>query len=95
MKNKIILLLLVSTVLVSLVTLVSAAPTAFSLPWWTLDGGGGTSQGGDFVVSGTIGQSEASHRMSGGGFSLVGGFWGDAAQVVAAGGAIYLPLVVR
>jgi hypothetical protein len=95
MKNKLILLLLVSAVLLSLATLVSAAPTAFSLPWWTVDGGGGTSQGGDFVLSGTIGQPEASHRMSGGGFSLVGGFWGEAGSVVAAGGAIYLPLVVR
>jgi len=28
-------------------------------------------------------------------FSLLNGFWGEAGSVVAAGGAIYLPLVVR
>ena len=48
----------------------------FSLDWFTLDGGGGTSTGGVFAVSGTIGQPDASAQpMTGGSFSLTGGFW--------------------
>lgn len=38
--------------------------------------GGGSSTGGVFVLSGTVGQPEASSAPgSGGGFSLSGGFW--------------------
>jgi hypothetical protein len=48
----------------------------FSLDWFTIDGGGGTSIGGNFSLSGTIGQPDASAQpMTGGGFSLSGGFW--------------------
>ena len=43
--------------------------------WYTVDGGGGTSTGGVYSVSGTIGQPDAGGPMSGGGFSLTGGFW--------------------
>src|SRR5204863_8939568 len=37
--------------------------------------GGGTSTGGVYQVSGTTGQSDAGPTMSGGNFSLTGGFW--------------------
>lgn len=47
-----------------------------AINWFTVDGGGGTSGGGDYVVSGTIGQPDAGATMSGGGFSVSGGFWG-------------------
>ena len=48
----------------------------FSIDWFTIDGGGGTSTGGVFAISGTIGQPDAnSQPMLGGNFSLVGGFW--------------------
>ena len=46
----------------------------FSFDWWTVDGGGGTSTAGVYTVSGTIGQPDAG-AMSGGGYSLTGGFW--------------------
>jgi hypothetical protein len=49
-----------------------------SIDWWTVDGGGGTSTGGVYTVSGTIGQPDGG-RMSGGQFSLAGGFWAIAA----------------
>ena len=45
----------------------------FDLSWWTVDGGGGTSTGGDFVLRGTIGQPDAG-TLSGGDFVLRGGF---------------------
>ena len=52
------------------------APGSFDLSWNTIDGGGGTSSGGTFEVTGTIGQPDASSSMlTGGTFSLSGGFW--------------------
>jgi hypothetical protein len=47
----------------------------YAVDWFTIDGGGGTSTGGVFAVSGTIGQPDASGPMTGGNFSLTGGFW--------------------
>jgi hypothetical protein len=44
------------------------------IPWSTVDGGGGTSSGGDFVLRGTIGQPDAGD-LAGGEFTLSGGFW--------------------
>jgi hypothetical protein len=49
---------------------------SLSIDWFTMDGGGGTSTGGVFAVSGTIGQPDANAQpLTGGNFSLVGGFW--------------------
>ena len=45
------------------------------IDWFTIDGGGGVSVGGDFELSGTIGQPDASATMSGGDYELAGGFW--------------------
>ena len=53
----------------------SALAQSYSIDWFTIDGGGGTSTGGVYSVSGTIGQPDAG-VMSGGQYSLVGGFWG-------------------
>ena len=65
--------------LVALSLTALAAPAAmghdFSIYWYTIDGGGGTSSGGDFVLSGTIGQHDAGGPMVGGDFSVTGGFW--------------------
>jgi len=45
----------------------------------TIDGGGGVSSGGDFVLTGTIGQFDADPNVaSGGNFKLAGGFWSNA-----------------
>lgn len=56
----------------------------YSIDWYTIDGGGGTSTGSVYSVSGTIGQPDAGH-MSGGNFSLDGGFWGLIAAVPTPG----------
>jgi len=50
-------------------------PIAFSVNWSTLDGGGGTSTGGVYSVSGTIGQHDAGGPMTNGEYSVTGGFW--------------------
>jgi hypothetical protein len=48
----------------------------YAIDWHTIGGGGGTSTGGVYSVSGTIGQPDASAQpMTGGNFSLIGGFW--------------------
>ena len=57
----------------------------FSIDWFTIDGGGGTSTGGVYTVSGTIGQPDAGPTMSGGSYSLVGGFWGIVAAIQTPG----------
>src|SRR5262249_24967226 len=52
------------------------ASPQFSIDWYTIDGGGGTSAGGVYGLSGTVGQPDANPTpMSGGNFSLNGGFW--------------------
>ena len=56
----------------------------YSLDWSTIDGGGGTSTGGVYAVTGTIGQPDAG-AMSGGNFTLEGGFWGVVAAVQTPG----------
>lgn len=50
------------------------------LSWRTIDGGGGTSAGGDFEVAGTIGQPDPGPAATGGDWSVTGGYWaGDGA----------------
>jgi hypothetical protein len=51
-----------------------AAAQPYAIDWSTLDGGGGTSTGGVYSVSGTIGQPDAA-TMNGGQFTMQGGFW--------------------
>ena len=48
---------------------------SFTIDWYKVAGGGGTSTGGTYSVSGTIGQPDASGAMSGGQYSVTGGFW--------------------
>ena len=48
----------------------------YSIDWFTIDGGAGTSSGGVYTLSGTIGQPDANQqRTTGGNVSLTGGFW--------------------
>ncbi len=53
----------------------TASAQNYSIDWFTIDGGGGTSTGGGYSVSGTIGQPDAGGPMTGGNYSLTGGFW--------------------
>jgi hypothetical protein len=58
---------------------------SYSIDWFTIDGGGGTSTGGVYSVSGTIGQPDAGGPLSGGQYSLIGGFWALPIAVQATG----------
>jgi hypothetical protein len=70
MKTK--MLLCVATMFL----IASSRAQQYSIDWHTIDGGGGTSTGGVYSVSGTIGQPDANQQaMTGGNFSLIGGFW--------------------
>jgi hypothetical protein len=51
------------------------ASAQYSIDWYKVSGGGGTSTGGVYSVSGTIGQPDAGGPMTGANYSLVGGFW--------------------
>jgi hypothetical protein len=47
----------------------------YSIDWFKVSGGGGTSSNSQYTVSGTIGQHDAGTTMTGGNYSLTGGFW--------------------
>lgn len=53
-----------------------ASAQSYSIDWYKISGGGGTSTDGVYSVSGTIGQHDASANSAiGGSYSLTGGFW--------------------
>ena len=58
---------------------------SYTIDWYKISGGGGTSTGGAYSVSGTIGQHDAGGPMSGGNYSLTGGFWSLIAVVQTGG----------
>jgi hypothetical protein len=60
---------------IGLVMAASAPAQPYSIDWHTIDGGGGTSTGGVYSVSGTIGQPDAGVTMTNGQFAITGGFW--------------------
>lgn len=69
------ILIAAATALSALIT-VTAAAQDFSIPWHTVDGGGHMfSTGGAFALGGTIGQADAGVALTGGAYSLTGGFW--------------------
>jgi len=72
MKNSLLPILCFLT-LCSLLSIASAQN--YSVDWYKVSGGGGTSTGGVYSVSGTIGQHDAGGPLAGGSYSLYGGFW--------------------
>jgi hypothetical protein len=62
---------------------IPANAQSYSINWYKIAGGGGasTSTNGQYSVSGTIGQQDASSALTGGNYSLTGGFWGVIALV--------------
>jgi hypothetical protein len=84
--RSLLLALLLST------TLSAAAGPELDLVRWTIDGGGGMSREGTYVLRGTIGQPEAGGPFTGRPYALIGGFWGGAPQETY---DVYLPLALR
>ena len=67
----------------------------YDLSWWTVDGGGGKSEGGGYTLMGTAGQADASASLTGGGYTLTSGFWIGGSSSGSSKHEIYLPLVLR
>lgn len=59
-----ILLLFVST----------SAFGGYKIDWYTIDGGGGQSSSGQYILTGSIGQPDAGY-LGGDNYELLGGFW--------------------
>jgi hypothetical protein len=67
--------MMVLGVVVSLAAALGALAQDYSIDWYTIDGGGEMfSTGGSYELSSTIAQQDAG-GMSGGTYSLTGGFW--------------------
>lgn len=87
-------IMIVMTVLaLLLLTGVALAQTGggYDLTWNSIDGGGYMfSTGGGYSLGGTMGQPDAG-LLSGGGYTLAGGFWGGALAEYR----IYLPVLLK
>lgn len=66
----------------------------YDMPWWTIDGGGGTSTSDTFSVSGTIGQPDAG-LIAGGTYLVSGGFWNNEGALQGFLYSAYLPTVMN
>ena len=66
--------LLMCGILVWLTPVSGQSGGTYVLDWSTIDGGGGTSRGGQYVLTGTIGQPDAEWSKAGS-YELLGGFW--------------------
>jgi hypothetical protein len=72
------------TLIVAALLFTSISYGDYQIVWYTVGGGGGQSAGGQYVLTGMIGQSDTSYSASGhfgllgstgGNFELLGGFW--------------------
>lgn len=79
----------IRSIAIALAVTAIAAMAQYTINWSTIDGGGGTSSGGDFTMRGTIGQPDAAN-MDGGDFVIHGGFWVPQAVQVEDGPWLYI-----
>ncbi len=63
----------------------SPASPEYSVDWFKIAGGGGTSTNNIYSITGTIGQPDASVAMTNGIYSVAGGFWSLISVVQTAG----------
>jgi hypothetical protein len=96
MKHKTILGAITLLVLIALTNSAGITPASaqsgggYELTWNTIDGGGVMfSTGGVYSLGGTIGQADAGN-LSGGSYTLNGGFWVD-----FLGNKLMLPLILK
>jgi len=95
-KRVVLLVLLIFCLAIGTVIAAPGGPTGgFSINWWTVDGGGGTSHNGPYALSGTIGQADAG-ELTGGSYVLVGGFWnGNINGIIPGYYQLHLPVMVK
>lgn len=73
-----------------LLTGTALAANPYELLWYSVGGGGSPSEGGHYALSASIGQP-AADSMSGGQYSLNGGFWSG----IPPRYPLYLPVILR
>ncbi|MEI7938568.1 MAG: hypothetical protein WCK27_17930 [Verrucomicrobiota bacterium] len=61
----------------------NSAFAQYSIDWFTVDGGGGTTSDGVYEITGTIGQPDAGSVIAGN-YVIEGGFWSDLEPVPGA-----------
>lgn len=87
---------IITGLLVILLLLVSSAAyaqaTGYTLPWWSVDGGGGHLSGSGYSLNATLGQPDAG-RLTGSGYVLAGGFWAAGIPSGSSLQGLFLPLV--
>jgi len=96
------ILLLCAVVLLGAIATVRHVPVqaqspeqTYTLNWWTVDGGGATQPGGTgYTLGGTAGQPDPG-VLTGGSYTLGGGFWRGGVPSAGPQYTIYLPLVAR
>ena len=94
-KKTILVLFITIVLFLSAAVALAQSGGIYDLSWSSVDGGGYTfSAGGAYTLGGTIGQPDAG-LLSGGDYTLGGGFWGGGSPAAAGGYDIYLPLVLR
>ena len=91
MKRLVVIIALGLLLTISVTSISAQTGGGYDLTWSTIDGGGGSSAGGGYHLIGTLGQPDAGTTLSGGGYSLSGGFWGG----VSIESKVYLPLIRR
>jgi hypothetical protein len=77
--------IVLGSVLAVFFTTQRASAQNYLIDWHQVAGGGDTSTGGTYSVTGTIGQHDAGIGMTGGVYSLTGGFWSLASVVQTTG----------
>lgn len=94
MKRKLMIFLILALLLLAAAP-AFASTAGYRLSWWSVDGGGGYSSRGGYVLRGAAGQPDAG-SMAKGGYRLSGGYWaGLAPGSLPSGFQLYLPALVK
>ncbi len=103
MKRRTMIILLMKLLILSgiVILIASVRPAltqiseAYELSWSTIDGGGGTVGGGEYLLGSTVGQV-GNEALSGGDYDLSGGFMsGVTSPGVAPMERLFLPVIVK
>jgi hypothetical protein len=93
-RNLLILLCLLVGLAFALPTLAATLAGAYSLDWFTISNGGGSSNGGAYTLNSSLGQSLAG-SLNGGSYRLNVGYWPEIAETANVSPTLFLPLVQR
>ncbi|MCL4267146.1 MAG: hypothetical protein KJ069_28465 [Anaerolineae bacterium] len=93
MRNKLLFLLALAVCLIAGPVILAAPDGGLAITWWTVDGGGGRSTGGPYVLTGTAGQPDV-YANDCGRYFLVTGFWTPPTGLTGSC-EIFLPTVVK